>query len=248
VVARLHGGESWLASFDLATGAPRWKHARTVKAPVENDNGYATPVVFKHEGRDALLVWGSDLLGAHDAADGSLIWSCGGFNPAGTGYWPAISTPVIAGDVVVVPVGRDDRPNQARVHGIRLGGKGDVTETHRLWKREDVGVFVPTPAEWRGRVYLLRHRGELVCLDPATGKTLWAEALPRGGASYYASPLVGGGTLYAAREDGMVFAAKVEGGFTLLGENRMGERLLASPVAARGRLFFRGDEHLFAVR
>jgi outer membrane protein assembly factor BamB len=240
ILARMHAGESWLAAFDKATGELRWQKPRTYKVPTENDNGYTTPLVFRHEGKTALLVWGADLLTAHDAASGDVLWSCGGFNPDGTGYWPAISTPVIAGDIVIVPVGRDDRQGQARVHGIRLGGQ-------RVWKREDVGVFVPTPVAHQGRVYLLRHRGEVVCLDPASGKTLWAEALPRGSASYYASPVVAAGTLYAAREDGAVFAARVGEKFELLSENRMGERIVASPVPARDRLFLRGDDHLFCV-
>jgi outer membrane protein assembly factor BamB len=247
ILARMHGGESWLAAFDQATGELRWRKPRTCQVPTENDNGYTTPLVFQHAGKTALLVWGADLLTAHDAASGDVLWSCGGFNPDGTGYWPAISTPVIAGDVVVVPVGRDDRPNQARVHGIRLGGTGDVTASHRVWKREDVGVFVPTPAAYKGRVYLLRHRGEVVCLDPASGKTLWAEALPRGAASYYASPVIAAGTLYAAREDGIVFSARIGETFELLGECRMGERIVASPAPARNRLFLRGDDHLFCV-
>ncbi len=247
ILARLHGGESWLAAFDKSSGELRWQQPRTIKVPTENDNGYATPLVCRHEDRTALLVWGADLLSAHDAADGKLLWSCGGFNPDGTGFWPAISTPVIAGNLVVVPVGRDDRQGQARVHGIRLGGKGDVTATHRAWKREDVGVFVPTPVEYKGRVYLLRHRGEVVCLDPESGRTLWSESLPKGAASYYASPVVAAGVLYAAREDGQVFAARIDGSFQLLGENRMGERIVASPVPARNRLLLRGDEHLFAV-
>lgn len=248
VLSRLHGGESWVAAFDKKSGELRWKKDRTIKVPVENDNGYATPLVVRHEDKTALIVWGSDLLTAYDAANGDVLWSCGGFNPEGTGYWPAISTPVIAGDLVVVPVGRDDRAGQARVHGIRLGGKGDVTSTHRVWSRQDLGVFVPTPAEYQGRVYLLRHRGEVVCLDPASGKTLWAEALPRGAASYYASPLVAGGVLYAAREDGAVFAARVGDKFELLGENRMGERVVASPAPARNLLLIRGDSQLFGLQ
>ncbi len=247
ILARMHGGESWLAAFDKASGEIRWKEPRTIKAPPENDNGYTTPLVFRHEDRTALLVWGADLLTAHDAADGKLLWSCGGFNPDGTRLWPAISTPVLAGDLAIVPVGRDDRVGQARVHAIRLGGKGDVTATHRAWKREDVGVFVPSPAESQGRVYLLRHRGELVCLDPATGKTQWSGEFPRSAANYYASPVVAAGVLYAAREDGTVFTARVGESFQLLGEHKMGERIVASPVPARNRLILRGDEHLFCI-
>lgn len=247
VMVRLHGGESWLAGFDKASGELRWQQARNFETPVENDNAYSTPLLFQHEDKPALLVWGADHLTAHNAADGKLLWSCGGFNPNETGYWPAIATPVIAGDMVIVPVGRDDRPGQARIHGIRLGGRGDVTSTHRAWKREDTGVFVTSPAEYNGRVYLLRHRGAVVCLDPASGKTLWSGAFPESRAPYYSSPIIANGILYAAREDGVVFAARVDERFELLGENPMGERIVASPVPVANRLLIRGDRHLFCV-
>ncbi len=247
IMVRMHGGESWLAAFDKATGELAWRQPRNFKTPVENDNGYSTPLLFRHEGKPALLVWGADHLTAHDAADGSVLWTCNGFNPDATGYWPAIATPVIAGDRVIVPVGRDDRPRQASVYAVKLGGRGDVTATHQLWKREDTGVFVASPAASQGRVYLLRHRGAVVCLDPLTGRTLWSDAFPEDKAPYYSSPVIANGILYAAREDGVVFAARVGEKFELLGKNPMDERIVASPVPAGGRLLLRGDRHLFCV-
>lgn len=247
VMARLHGGESWIAAFDRGTGELRWQQPRNYTTPTENNNAYTTPLVYSHEGKTALLVWGADHLTAHDASDGALLWSCGGFNPQGTGFWPAIASPLIVGEMVVVPVGRDDRPGQARVHGIGLGGRGDVTESRRVWTREDLGVFVATPAEYEGRAYLLRHRGEVVCLDPKTGQTVWTGAFPRERTSYYASPLIANGTLYAAREDGVVFTARVGEKFELLAENPMGERIVASPVPMSNRLLLRGDQHLFCI-
>src|SRR5207247_2145936 len=141
------------------------------------------------------------------AADGSLLWECGGFNPAGTQNWPAIATPVIYNGIAVVPVGRDDR-NQARMQGIRITGAGDVSATNRAWQRDDTGVFCSTPVEYNGRIYLLRHRGGVVCLDPATGKTVWEDAFPRASSSFYSSPVIAHGVLYAAREDGVVLAAR----------------------------------------
>jgi len=248
VVARMHHGESWLAGFDKQTGAQRWLQKRNYETPTENDNSYTTPVLFQHGGRPAILVWGADHLTAHSASDGSLLWQCGGFNPAGTGFWPAIATPVVVDGMAIVPVGRDDRPRQARIHGIRLGGSGDVTATHRAWQRDDLGVFCASPAVYKGRVYLLRHRGGIVCLDPANGKTIWEEALPRASASYYASPVIAGGVLYAAREDGVVFAVRVENGFELLGENPVGEQLIATPVPTSGSLLIRGERHLYCIR
>jgi outer membrane protein assembly factor BamB len=247
IMVRLHGGESWIAAFDKATGELRWKQPRDYEAPTENNNGYTTPVLFEHSGKKALLIWGADHLTAHDAADGKVLWVSRGFNPEGTGYWPAIATPAIVGGVAVVPVGRDDRPGQARVHGIRLGGSGDVTTTHRAWKREDLGVFVASPAIYKGRAYLLRHKGEVVCLDPSSGKTVWTGSFPEHRAPYYSSPVIANGVFYAAREDGTIFTARVEEKFELLGENPMGERVIASPVPASNRLLIRGDNHLFCI-
>jgi outer membrane protein assembly factor BamB len=84
-------------------------------------------------------------------------------------------------------------------------------------------------------------------VDPATGKTLWTGTLPKATAPYYASPVVANGILYAAREDGVVFAVRVAPRFEILSENPMGERIIASPVPAADRLFLRGDQHLFCI-
>ncbi|CAN5269151.1 PQQ-binding-like beta-propeller repeat protein [soil metagenome] len=246
ILPRLHGGDSWVAGFDKMTGEMRWQEERNFEAPAENDNGYTTPVPLRQGDRDIFLIWCSDHLTAHAADDGSLLWSCGGFNPASTKLWPAIATPVVSGDFVVVPVGRDDR-NQASVHAVRLGGEGDVTATHRVWERDDFGVFVASPIAYEGRVYLLRHKGKVVCLDPATGEPHWEAEFPREADAYYASPVIAGGILYAAREDGVVFSARIGESFELLGENAMGEQILASPVPFDGHLLLRGSEHLFMV-
>ena len=246
VMARMHNGESWVAAFDKVTGEMRWKTPRNYATPREVDNSYATPLVIQHEGREALLVWGAQHLTAHDAADGKLLWSCGGFNPGENNSWPAVATPVVVNDMAVVCFGRADR-GHPRLHGIKLGGSGDVTATHRAWMREDTGAFVPSPAEYKGRIYVLSDRGQVECLDPVTGASVWSEALPRSSSNYYASPLITGGILYAAREDGAVFVARVEGGFELLAENKLDDRVIASFVPTADRLYVRGEANLYCV-
>lgn len=246
IIPRLHAGDSWVAGFDKATGKIRWKQERNYEVPAENDNGYTTPIPIRHGDRDALLVWCSDHLTAYAADNGSLLWSCGGFNPKGKKLWPPIATPVVAGDIAVVPVGRDDR-KQAEVHAVRLGGEGEITQTHRVWERNDFGVFVTSPIEYEGRIYLLRHKGEVVCFDPKTGKPFWTAKLPKSLIPYYASPVIAGGVFYASREDGIVFAARVGESFELLGENDMGEQILATPVPFDGKLLVRTSKSLICV-
>ena len=51
--------------------------------------------------------------------------------------------------------------------------------------------------------------------------------------------------MYAAREDGTVFVLKVEGGFELLSETKLDDRLIAGLVPAGGRIFARGNSHLY---
>lgn len=244
VIARMHAGESWLAAFDRETGELRWRTPRNYTVPREVDNGYTTPLVFRHDGREALLTWGAEHLTGHDAATGALLWSCGGFNPTAASLWPAVASPVIADGMAIICFGRADK-GSPRLHGIRLGGQGDVTATHRAWMREDTGAFVPTPAEYQGKVYVLSDRGQLDCLEPRTGKTLWSETLPRSSSNFYGSPLIADGRMYAVREDGSAMVIQIEGGVKILAERKFEDRVIASIVPANGRLFVRGEKHLY---
>jgi outer membrane protein assembly factor BamB len=247
VMARMHQGESWLAAFDKETGKIAWKVARNYSTPTECDHGYATPLVIQHNGKESILVWGAEHITIHNATDGEVSWLCGNFNPDANKLWPAIATPVIVGDMVVIAYGRNDR-GIPRLHGIRLTGSGDVTQTNHVWKRDDVGTFVPTPALYKDRVILVRDRGEVGCIDPATGKTIWEGAFPKHRANFYASPLIAGDKLYAPREDGTVFVASVANDkFELLSENDMAESVIGSPIPALNCILFRGERHLFCV-
>ncbi|MBS0263422.1 MAG: PQQ-binding-like beta-propeller repeat protein [Planctomycetes bacterium] len=247
IMARMHQGESWLAAFDKETGELAWKVARNYKTPVECDHGYTTPLVIQHNGRESILVWGAEHVTIHNASDGELVWTCGDFNPDGNQLWPAIATPVIVGDMAVIAYGRNDR-GIPRLHGVRLTGTGDVTKTNHVWKRTDVGTFVPTPAVYQGKVILVGDNGEVTCLNPADGKTVWSGAFPKNRAKHYSSPVIAGEILYAPREDGVVFVAKISNNkLEVLSENNMGESVIGSPAPSGNRILIRGERNLFCV-
>ena len=245
VMARMHEGDSWVAAFDKSSGALAWKVERNFDTPREGDHGYASPVVIKFDGKPALLVYGAEHLTIHATEDGKVLWSCGGFNPDETELWPSIATPVVVGDVAVVAAGRNDR-KQPLLYGVKLDGSGDVSDTNIIWKRDDIGTFVPTPAVWHGNVYLLRDQGEVECLNPADGASVWREKLPKHRAKYYTSPLIAGGILYAAREDGAAFVVNVKDGeFKLLSETDLEESVIGSMVPLGKQVLVRGEKHLF---
>ncbi len=248
ILARMHEGESWVAAFDKMTGEVAWKVPRNFPTPVEGDHGYATPLVLTYGGRESILVWGAEHLTLHDAETGAVTWSCGNFNPEAQKLWPSIATPVLIDDLVTIAHGRNDR-GLPRLFGVRLSGEGDVTATNHVWRRDDVGTFVPSPAVHHGRVVLVRDRGEVAAIDPKTGATVWEGAFPKHRSNYYASPLIAGNMLYAPREDGVVCVAKLAGDrFEFLAENDMGESIIASPVPLGTSLLLRGERHLFCVR
>ena len=244
VFARMHHGQSWLAAYDKQSGKPSWRVDRNFKTPTEGDHGYASPLVLDYKGREAILLWGAEHVTLHDANDGKVLWTCGGFNPERKALWPSIATPVVSGETIVIAYGRNDR-GIPTLHGLKMGAEGDAA---RQWKRTDTGTFVPSPTLYRDQVYLVRDKGEVECLDPHTGKSAWKATFPRKKAAFYSSPLVAGGKLYAAREDGTLYVADITGEFKLLAENDMGESIIASPVPAGDRLLIRGVKHLFCVK
>ncbi len=243
IVAVMHEGPSFLVALDLASGEVLWKTEREYDNARESDQAYTTPHVTRLDGKDVIVTWGADHLTGHDAATGKVLWESGGFNPQNEGMWRVIASAAVDGDVAIVPFGRGDF-----VAGVRLGGRGDITESNRLWEKQELGSDVPTAAVRDGMAYVLTDGGQIACLEMESGNELWSASLPRNRNKFYASPVLAGDTLYCAREDGMVFVGRVTGeGFELLAENPMGEPIFATPVPIQDGLLIRGREHLFRI-
>ena len=243
IMALMRKGDSWLVAFEKRTGKIAWQVERNYQTPIEGDHSYATPIVTTQNNREAILVWGAERFTAHDATNGDILWSCSGFNPQEKKFWVVVSSFVVVNDMAIIPYGRGDR-----LTGIELNGKGEVTNTHRKWTLDGKGSFVPSPATYEGKVYIVRDRGEVLRINPEDGKVEWTGAFPKNRASFYSSPSIANGKIYAAREDGVLFVADISDGFKLLTENDMGERIIASPVPVNGSLLIRGEKNLFCFR
>ena len=143
-----------------------------------------------------------------------------------------------------MPFGREEF-----VAGIRMGGKGDITETARLWQHKGWGSDTCTPAAHEGKALVLtdrgKERGTLTFLEARSGKVIWQEKLPKSVHTFCASPTVIGRTIYVARQDGTVFMAELgREGLKNVRETSIEEGIIASPVVVDGKLLIRGDGHL----
>ena len=241
VVPVIQEGKSYLAAFDRKSGEVAWKTDRNYKTQQESDQAYTTPQLAKDEdGNEVIVTWGADHLTGHAVTDGKLLWECGGFNPEDKGMWRVIASPALSDGIVAVPYGRTNF-----VAGVKIGGKGNTTMSHRIWEREGFGADCPSPVAKDGRVYILTDRGGIHCLDLKSGEDIWEDDLPRAGAKFYSSPILAGDLLYAGREDGKLFCVRIgDDGFELLGEVELGGSIIAAPVPVDGRLIVRAGKKL----
>jgi outer membrane protein assembly factor BamB len=250
VQAVMNQRSSYLVAFEKASGKVAWHVDRHYSLNREGDESYASPISTTLNGKEVILVWGGEHLDAHDAADGSKIFSCGGFNYMNKRNWVHVASPVVSGDIAIVPFGRQKKET---LTGVKLGGSGDITKSNVLWNRRDVGTFVTTPVAYKDKVYIVggvqsRKSGTVTCLNPATGETIWEGQLQSDRPSeFYSSPVIADGKLYHARIDGTVYVAQIEPEFKLLSENPMGETIIAAPVPVADHILIRGTNTLFCV-
>ncbi|MEZ6056017.1 MAG: PQQ-binding-like beta-propeller repeat protein [Planctomycetaceae bacterium] len=242
VIAVMHSGPSYLVAFNKETGKQSWKQARDLGAPEEAAQAYSTPVVFQEGGQERLAVLGADHATCHDAVTGKELWRVGGLNPTQHKYFRSIAGPVVSDGIVVAPYGRGDT-----VTAIRLGGEGDVTKSHIAWMESSAGADVPTPIAVNGKVYVCRDKGEVICRDIATGKSLWSATTEKNRNGYSASPILADGKLYLVREDGTTTVLSAADG-SQLAQNPLDEEFtVATPVFVDGQILIRTFKHLYCI-
>ena len=206
IVAVMHEGESYLVAFDLVERRSRLENDRRVRQPrSESDQAYTTPQVVKIDGKDVIVTWGADHLTGHDAATGKLLWECGGFNPDNEGMWRVIASAAIDDGMAIVPYGRGEF-----LAGVRLGGKGDVTKSNRVWdKGQASGRRADGRRARRQGVLADRSRARSCASTSKSGDELWSAELAAKPQQVLCVAGAGGDKLYCAREDGMVFVGRV---------------------------------------
>ncbi len=201
VIAVMQSGPSYLVAFDKETGDVLWRTDRMLDAPEEAAQSYATPLVTTVDGKPIIAVMGADHLTLHSQKDGKELARLGGFNPGGEKFFRSIASPVVSGDIIICPYSRGATLTAVKMSAL-LAGEGDKAI---IWKREDIGSDVPTPAALAGRIYVCGDKGVVTAMDAETGKTLWDLELPQSRHAFSSSPLVAGNALYVTREDAATF-------------------------------------------
>jgi outer membrane protein assembly factor BamB len=224
-----HLPRSYLLALDKRTGKERWK--------VDRGRGrvsHATPLVVPGPRGDELIVNSSERIDAYNPASGDPLWHIG--SPRQT----PIPTPVFHDGVIYMSRGYRNSDYQA----IRVGGRGDVSESHLKWRMPAGASYVPSIVHYQGLLYMTNEIGVVTCADAETGERIWRERL---GGVFFASPAAGDGKIYMVSETGETFVLRAGRKAEVLARNNLGERMIASPAIANGRLYLRSDGSLFGV-
>lgn len=218
-----------LVALDRKTGNEVWR-ARGIK------ESWNTPLLVTKDGKTELVVAIQGKILGFDPTTGKDLWSCA----TDIGWYMVPS--LVAHDGVVYCVGGRSGGSLA----VRVGGRGDVTRTHRVWTGK-VGSNVTSPVYHDGHLYWMNdNNGIAYCADAKTGKPVYEQRVERAG-QVYASALLADGKVYYVTRDGRVLVVAAKPQYELLANNDLRDRSLyhASPVAVDGRLFIRSDKALY---
>jgi outer membrane protein assembly factor BamB len=224
-----HESGSYLLALDKRSGAVRWKRDRQ-----PGTHSYSTPLVVSHEGRAHVILNSSRGVEAFDMTTGEPEWQILEDN-----RFP-IPMPVHHQGVLYLSRGYRSSPYLA----VRLGGKGEVSKSHVIWKTPTGAPYVSSLVHYDGLLYMATEMGFVTAIDPASGQSVWRERI---GGVYTASPVAGDGKVYLASETGETVVLRAGRKPDIIARNRLNTHIVASPAIARGRLFFRGDDELIAV-
>jgi outer membrane protein assembly factor BamB len=226
------GKESAIVGLDAATGRERWRTPRPVQV------SWSTPVLVRANGRTELVANGSEWIIAYDPVTGRELWRTRGVESN------AIHTPLVGDGLVIVTAGFPAK----KVIAIQPGGSGDITGTPRiLWTYEKGTAYVASPLLYDGLVYLLNDRGVITALDAKTGTVRYEGGRVPVPASFTGSPIAANGKILMTSEDGDTFVIKAGPRHEVLATNSIGEPVFTTPAISNGRIYIRGDKHLFAV-
>lgn len=239
-------GPSAIVALDGRTGRERWRIPRE-----SGRTAYSTPLVIDPGDDDtpaiAILASAAHGLTGIDPATGRVLWERRCF-PRRT-----VSSPILAGPLVVGTCGEGGGDNL--LVALKLPSEADRHGTTPLEPEiaytldRSVAPYVPTPVHSRTgsgqRLYLWGDRGVVTCVKADDGSILWRE---RAGGTFSASPIVVGHTVINVSADGEIVVMADADTPEVLGRVDLGEASRSTPAVADGRIFFRGQRHLFALR
>ena len=232
IVHRGPGDPTHIVALDKRTGKTVWD---TPEKGIDDKlyGSWSTPVIYQVNGRDEFALSMPGEMKGYDPLTGKELWRCAGLGPSN---YP--DTAVGAGILIGVS------GFQKSMMAIRMGGRGVIPASERLWHVEKTQQRIGSGVVKGGYLFLSNAPGIAECVEVSSGKTVWKERL---GGNLWGSVLCAGERLYVANTEGKIFVMAASPKFELLATNDLAEHIKAAIAPSDGQLFVRSYEHLFCV-
>lgn len=214
-------------AWDAATGNVNWKGKRG-----ESRVGHVTPILVE-DGKQVVSA-GGDRVQGFDVATGERVWS---IYSQGEGVTPS---PVVGDGMIFTSSGFED----PTIRAIRLGGRGDITNTHIAWEQKKGVPVLASPLYVPPYLYTITRDNVLHCIEASTGEIVWLQRLT---GVHSASPVLADGRIYITSEEGVTLVLKPGAKYDEIARNSLEETCLATMAVSQGHFYIRTAEHLYSV-
>jgi outer membrane protein assembly factor BamB len=225
--------KSFVAGFDVKTGAERWRYDRA-----GDKASSSTPCIFqpKNGAPEVILISNTAGMTAVNARTGQKTWEL-----------PQLISKRCVASPVVSPAGLvfaqcGEGRAESFVYAVRPGSAKAAPE--KVYEVVRTGGYVPTPLVVDDLLYLWKENGLVTCLRAASNESVWSERVE---GPFYGSPICVGDRIYnlSVKGDLVVLAAGEK--FQQIARVPLGEGSHATPAVSGGRLFLRTFSHLICV-
>ena len=223
----------FVAAVDTESGKVAWKTLRSVQARVSHS--FVTPIVGMVDGKAQVMAPGPDHFAAYDLATGTELWR------VKAPGWSVVPQPTLGHGLVIYNHDYD----HPELLAVKLGGQGDVTDSHIVWRIKRGAPSTPTPLLVGDELYFVADNGIASCVNAKTGENHWTERLE---GNYSASPVFANGRVLFLNETGLATWVKPGKEFVALGTNEVPGRTFATPAFFDGAMYLRTDEHLYKIK
>ena len=247
-------GSFLLTGYDVATGTKRWwvrglsfeiKSTPVISGDTLYINGYGAPE--NDPGRKINVPPAADVWPTADADKNGTL-SKPEFPKYSAAFWFDVADLDLNGSLSTEEweYYRAALDSENGMLAIRLGGKGDMTETAVRWKYQRSVPQLPSPLIYERVLWMVNDGGIVTTLDPDKGTLIKQGRLTGALGAYYASPVAADGHVFFVSEAGNIAVLPPTGDLAPLVVNVLGEETYATPAFADGRIYVRTRSALWA--
>jgi len=191
------------------------------------DISWASPIVVDTGDRAEAILNASPFVISYDPLTGRELWRM----------------ECMAGEVAPSPAYADGMVyvvnETANLVAVKLGAAPVIA-----WEYEDDISEVCSPLATKDFVFMGTSFGSVSCFNSKTGEKYWLHDFDRG---FYSSPVLVGDNVYLMDMNGAMHIFKAGNRFQLIATNELGEKAVTIPAFSPGRIYIRGDKHLYCI-